>query len=153
MRFPTMFLCVLVLASSCSRSSTGLDEAEDSGLPTIVEQDAAGPGGLADSVPGRYYHGDGLGVNLSLTLDEDGTFECGWRGCLGDYGRTSGTWALEGTLVRMTTLVATGMFEDSPLEDFDVLETEGGVFLLPDSRREFYDEFGAGRYSGFTRSE
>lgn len=51
-------------------------------------------------LPGRYYQGDGLGVNLSLELLEDHTFTFRWNGCLGEYDRNEGRWKLVGdTLV------------------------------------------------------
>lgn len=45
---------------------------------------------------GDYYSGDGLGVNITIALHDDGTFEGQWLGCLGDYGTSSGRWRLRG---------------------------------------------------------
>jgi hypothetical protein len=41
-------------------------------------------GGDPAVVSGDYYSGDGLGVNWSLELCQDGTFEFSWDGCLGN---------------------------------------------------------------------
>jgi hypothetical protein len=39
---------------------------------------------------GDYYQGDGLGVNVSLSLTPEGMFDFEWRGCLGVYGENQG---------------------------------------------------------------
>lgn len=44
---------------------------------------------------GKYYFGDGLGVNCSLELKGDGKFSFTWRGCLGVYDQNNGPWVLE----------------------------------------------------------
>ncbi len=50
-------------------------------------------------LPGTFYQGDGLGVNLYLTLKDDGRFTFVWRGCLGEYDRNEGPWHIEGDCV------------------------------------------------------
>ena len=50
----------------------------------------------AREIPGRYYQGDGLGVNLTLELKPNGTFDFSWHGCLGEYDRNFGSWELRG---------------------------------------------------------
>ena len=56
-------------------------------------------GGLLKSpvaeVAGEYYFGDGLGVNCSLTVTQEGRFSFVWRGCLGVYDRNSGEAKVE----------------------------------------------------------
>jgi hypothetical protein len=46
-------------------------------------------------VVGKYYQGDGLGVNWNLSLTRDHRFTFEWTGCLGVYGSTRGTWRVE----------------------------------------------------------
>lgn len=48
---------------------------------------------------GRYYYGDGLGVNCSLELDPNQHFTFKWRGCLGEYDSNLGPWKLDGDIV------------------------------------------------------
>jgi hypothetical protein len=36
--------------------------------------------------------GDGLGYNVSLNLGTNGKYIARWRGCLGEYGWSEGTW-------------------------------------------------------------
>ena len=49
-----------------------------------------------ESYAGDYYFGDGLGVNCSLKLSSDRTFEFMWHGCLGVYGQNKGSFGIEG---------------------------------------------------------
>jgi len=44
----------------------------------------------------RWYRGDGLGYNVTLTLADDGTYDARWSGCLGIYGRSKGMWVDQG---------------------------------------------------------
>lgn len=48
---------------------------------------------------GKFYQGDGTGVNLYLTLGDDGEFEFVWRGCLGEYDSNAGRWSVRGDVV------------------------------------------------------
>lgn len=43
-------------------------------------------------LPGTYYSGDGLGLNVTVVLKPDGTYVSDWWGCLGGYDQSSGTW-------------------------------------------------------------
>jgi hypothetical protein len=56
-------------------------------------------GGDPAVVSGDYYSGDGLGVNWSLELCQDGTFEFSWDGCLGNYDHQSGRWDIVDGLI------------------------------------------------------
>jgi hypothetical protein len=42
------------------------------------------------AVAGNYYFGDGLGINCSLTVRQEGHFSFSWRGCLGVYDENMG---------------------------------------------------------------
>jgi hypothetical protein len=42
------------------------------------------------AVVGSYYYGDGLGINCSLVVEQEGRFSFIWRGCLGVYGKNEG---------------------------------------------------------------
>lgn len=44
----------------------------------------------AAAVAGEYYYGDGLGVNCSLTITQEGRFSFKWQGCLGVYDQNLG---------------------------------------------------------------
>ncbi len=48
---------------------------------------------------GKYYFGDGLGVNCSLELRINHRFDFHWHGCEGEYDRNQGTWALDGDVM------------------------------------------------------
>src|SRR5688572_5442103 len=47
-------------------------------------------------LPGTYYSGDGLGRNVTVVLNSDGSYTSDWQGCLGVYGESAGTWLLQG---------------------------------------------------------
>jgi hypothetical protein len=51
---------------------------------------------LAGPPGGEYYSGDGLGVNWTVSLTEEGRFEFAWHGCLGLYDSNEGPFALDG---------------------------------------------------------
>jgi len=46
----------------------------------FLSTSCTGPSAPHTESAGRYCNGDGLGVNLSLTLVEDGTYVCKWTG-------------------------------------------------------------------------
>jgi hypothetical protein len=69
--------------------------------PPAPSQPAPKMGFDANLLPGRYYFGDGLGVNCLLTLDADHRFKFSWHGCLGEYDKNSGSWEIENDLVVM----------------------------------------------------
>ena len=50
----------------------------------------------AQELPGTYYSGDGLGRNVTVFLRPNSTYYSDWQGCLGVYGESEGTWALQG---------------------------------------------------------
>ena len=79
---------------------------------------------------GTYYQGDGLGVNLELTLKADGKFECKWRGCLGTYGANSGEWAIRDLELKFSPKVSQGMFKDLPLDPLRVVSFQRHYLLV-----------------------
>lgn len=50
----------------------------------------------AATMAGTYYSGDGLGRNITVVLNPDGTFTGEWEGCLGPYGQANGNWQRHG---------------------------------------------------------
>lgn len=86
-----------------------------------------------DRLNGDYYQGDGLGYNLHLTLENDGTFTCQWTGCLGDYGSTSGEWSRSGRHITVNPTDSSGMFKDTPLGNMTILKRDGGRRLIRDA--------------------
>jgi hypothetical protein len=79
---------------------------------------------------GRYYDGDGLGVNLNLSLRGDGTYSCSWTGCLGDYGSTQGNWGRLGDTIHISPTKLDGMFKRKPLGNLQVSDRVGGRQLF-----------------------
>ena len=145
------FLAVLAACSGVSDPSgpplpfepTASERAE------IAHQRALDPAEAA--LVGSYYRGDGLGLNLMLSLLPDGSFRCQWSGCMGDYGSCSGTWSLDGERVNVHVDAADGLFKKSPLGNLDVESGDGGDVLIQVDDRGFYDSHGPSRYSCFMR--
>lgn len=104
----------------------------------------------SDTLVGTYFRGDGLGFNQSLDLHPDGTFRCGWSGCLGDYGSASGTWMRAGDRVVMTTLAAEGNFVEQPLGDLDLVLDGRRLGLIEPENRESGEE-GLSRLTRFEK--
>jgi hypothetical protein len=101
-------------------------------------------------LPGRYYQGDGLGYNVYLSIRKDGTFDCTWRGCLGVYGTSKGSWSLRGNRVVLHSSEETGMMKGH-LSSLDVLLHDGELILVRSDHNDFFLERGPSRYSCFTR--
>lgn len=82
--------------------------------------------------PGRYYKGDGLGVNIYIQLNADGTYESKWNGCLGNYGNASGRW-----LARENELIFLPEKEDGMLKGelrvMEVIIYKDKVGFIPQS--------------------
>ena len=138
---PSLFLCLVVALTSCAETAPGRPE-----LVVPVQLDLA-----TGAIAGGYYRGDGLGFNLHLELVPDGTFECKWTGCLGEYGNSSGRWSQVGDQVSTTTLASDGLLTSSPLGNLQVLEDGSEKRLLQLNDREFYDKWGPDRFSCFSR--
>ena len=51
---------------------------------------------------GRYYFGDGLGANVSLTLAPENGFTVTWFGCMGLYDQNHGTVDWDGNVVKLS---------------------------------------------------
>ncbi len=57
---------------------------------------------------GSYYQGDSLGLNLTLSLNPDGTFELAWNGCLGRYATARGQVSIDGEELVLETSMKEG---------------------------------------------
>ena len=100
----------------------------------------------AVKLSGTYRYGDGLGVDIHLTLKSDSSYLATWRNCGGLYGDASGVWSVQTTtLVQRTptkALVLSPLAETGGMNGFlrtlDLVEAEGHlVFVRPDNRDSF----------------
>jgi hypothetical protein len=130
------------------QSSSAKDAPKLAADKTPLATDDAATGEVPAELAGKYYQGDGLGFNLSLTLARDGTFDCLWTGCLGEYGKCSGKWWKTDERLVLRTKSKEGMFEDRPLADHKVAEHEGKTVLKP-----IDDKTGASDFFTFRRRE
>ncbi|HEY0683644.1 MAG TPA: hypothetical protein VGD45_15030 [Steroidobacter sp.] len=63
------------------------------GVPMYIVSAQTHQGLPPERLPGEVWErGDGLGYNVSLNLGKDGKYIARWVGCLGEYGRSEGTW-------------------------------------------------------------
>jgi hypothetical protein len=91
-------ISILFLAAGADSEPTTFDikrSAEsEATVKTRIEQITAEAAAITASGPhwaGQYYHGDGLGVNVSLTIAPEAGFAFAWHGCLGVYDRNWGS--------------------------------------------------------------
>jgi len=103
-------------------------------------------------LPGAYYRGDGLGYNISLDLNQDQSYLAIWSGCLGEYGRSAGTWSLEQGVVRLSPIEES----DSMKKQFNELHVgyqNGALFLFPSPNNDSFKEYGPSRSSVFSHRD
>jgi hypothetical protein len=110
------------------------------------------PAADAAKFAGNYYNGDGLGVNISLTLAPDGSYAATWHGCLGLYGEGSGNWRITGKTLTLSPWMATDMIKKLP-KTLDVVERDGRVVFVEPDGRDFFKKYGISRGSCFQRTD
>jgi len=109
------------------------------------------------ALAGDYYSGDGLGWNLSLTLEADGVFRCNWHGCVvGSDMSLVGDWDLEGDTITFTPLSDADeaflrrYFEDKTARTATV---EGNTVLIFADQEDFFAKYGPSTGSCFSRED
>jgi hypothetical protein len=101
-------------------------------------------------LPGAYYRGDGLGYNIALDLNQDQSYLAIWGGCLGEYGRSTGTWSLEeGRVLLSPTEESDSM--NRQFEELHVGYQNEVLFLFPNSDNDSFKKYGPSRSSVFSR--
>ena len=99
------------------------------------------------AVAGRYYLGDGLGVNCSLVIEPEGRFSFTWRGCLGLYDENKGAAKLiNGKLILKPEQpnVREGFFGTAT--DFIPVRWGKRLYLVSrDDKKSFCEEVNQGR--------
>jgi hypothetical protein len=94
---------------------------------------------------GDYKCGDGLGYNLQLILKEGGRFDCIWRGCLGEYGKSTGEWTIDQQGLKLASASAEGMLKEKPLGRLYVVRFREHFLLLPVGDLDWFDKNGPDR--------
>ena len=125
MRFIATIAALILVLLGCAPNQ---DESRRS-----QNAERAATGTTQDPFVGDYYQGDGLGYNLHLTLKPDGSFNCQWSGCLGDYGSTSGTCHHNADKITINATISRGMFADRPLGNMTIVKHDGMDRLLLDT--------------------
>lgn len=108
-------------------------------LATVVPVSPALPEPLALPYAGRYYRGDGLGYNIVLDLENDGSYRGQWRGCLGVYGTAAGKWRVKSSgkarQIVLEPTRETNMMKGH-LRILDIIYRDKKVLFLPTSERD-----------------
>lgn len=74
--------------------------------------------------------GDGLGYNVSLKLGKNGKYLARWVGCLGEYGRSEGTWREVDGGIELEASGEEGRMRDH-LRRLERIELGSQVWLIP----------------------
>ena len=85
-----------------------------------------------DLMFGSYYKGDGLGVNISIQLNPDGTYTSDWNGCLGSYGNSEGSWQANSEYLLFSPSEEDGMMAGE-LKRMKIVEYKGEKGFVPES--------------------
>jgi hypothetical protein len=100
----------------------------------------------APSIAGRYFYGDGLGVNCSLKLSSSGSFDFKWRGCLGLYDSNYGGYVIQDGLVilKPKRLNIGKGFRGTPTKFLPVVWGERHYLVPVDKALDFVNEINQG---------
>lgn len=101
---------------------------------------------------GEYYQGDGLGYNVSIILNANGTYSSEWQGCLGSYGSGWGTWTATDSLVTLSPTTETGMMQGH-LRKLEIVKAGNDTVLLDKGDWELFRIYGVDRSTCFQRRE
>lgn len=101
---------------------------------------------------GTYYRGDGLSINIFLSLYAHNLFNAVWRGCVGIYGTACGNWSIDNRSIVLSPSKETEMMLGL-LSRLDIFEYEERLVLIPCNQRKSFDQGGVSRNSCFQRVE
>jgi len=110
------------------------------------------PAADAARFAGTYYNGDGLGVNINLTLKPDGSYAADWHGCLGPYGEASGNWRVARKTLTLSPVKETDMMKRFT-KAMDVVERDGRVVFVEPDFRDLFKKYGIRRGPCFQRTD
>jgi hypothetical protein len=99
------------------------------------------PPAIAAQFAGTYYEGDGLGVQIRLTLADDGSFVGTWDGCMGRYGDSDGNWSVSGETLTLSPHRETDKMKNYA-RTFDIVKTEKGFVFVTDANQRHFKEYG-----------
>jgi hypothetical protein len=95
------------------------------------------PAPNAAKLAGIYYHGDGVGVNIYLSLKPDGSYLADLYGCGGFYAEARGNWG-----IAANTITLSPFQKEDPLRGYlrtlDIVNVANRfVFVRPEGRERF----------------
>lgn len=93
------------------------------------------------SLVGTYAFGDGLGMNISVVLKPDGSFDSEWLGCMGSYGKASGSWQLHDSQIVFVSAYERGMLKNF-FRIATAMSRSGQIgFVRAQRKEDGFDEF------------
>jgi|SRR5690348_15975613 len=134
------------------RAESRWPESGEDYTPQIAQKGVAELPADPKVLVGRYYHGDGLGYNISLTLSPEGAYRAELSGCLGVYGDAAGDWRVSDGLIVFTPSKESDTMR-SKLRALEVLKYQGDwIFVSTNkSARRYYDTYGVSDRSCFQK--
>ncbi len=102
---------------------------------TVVSENLSPLTANSSGLTGKYFFGDGLGVNNHLHLTSDGNFTFQWQGCMGTYDDNEGRYMIE----RETLILSPQKpniqegFQGTPTR-FSVITWGPRLYLVPEDR-------------------
>jgi hypothetical protein len=106
----------------------------------------------AKRLAGHWHQGDGLGYNVSLSLNKDSTYDAEFWGCVGSGGTARGNWRLVNDKVLLSPIEEKDLMVNH-LRSLDVVNAKKGFVLVQSGQRRQFDTFPSDSSFGcFTRS-
>jgi hypothetical protein len=97
----------------------------------------------------EYYKGDGLGMNLCLSLMAGGHYTLTWNGCTGLYGMAVGQWRKEGSRLMLSPEEERDSLARLPIRSLEVHYLKSKVLFVADEDRERFEKDGPNRLNCF----
>jgi len=114
-------------------------------LNATIDDEAKGLG--AEHWAGRYYHGDGLGVNVTVAMAPKGGFTFEWRACIRVYDRNYGSVTERGHSLVLSPVLPNEQegFKGTPTEFIPVKWGERRYLIPADDVVGFCNQINSGR--------
>lgn len=86
-----------------------------------------------DNILGKYYFGDGLGVNCLLELSKSGRFKYEWDGCLGTYDKANGTFKINEKTLALSPNGPVESMCGINQKNFHIIHWDRLIYLVPEA--------------------
>ena len=93
----------------------------------LLRSHAGGTNTVTTCAPGSFYHGDGLGMNILVTISTNQKYTAQWSDCMGSCGTAAGSWSNATGMLHLTPTNETGMFRSHQIR---VLRVQNATNLV-----------------------